>query len=161
MNWDQTSHEERIEFLRETPLFRRLAHGELSHLAFEANRGTAEPGTPLTRIGERGRYLYFIESGTVSISWHDQQEPVLLPARTGAMVGWSALVEPFTYTANTIAVDTCDLQRIGAGALLRIFDQRQDVGYEVMTAVAAIARERFSAAVDQLSASWTRAALIP
>ena len=149
--WDPEQHERKIGLLGESPLFRRLAYPDLSHLAFACELIAPARGTALTRAGEPGTHFYLVEAGEISIAWTRGSSRVEL-RRDRSLVGWSALVEPFTYSANAIAGDGCVALRLNTHEVLSILQQRPDVGFDVMAAVASIARSRFALAMERLSA---------
>ena len=144
--WDADTHQRKVEILAASPLFERLTRPELSHLAFGADLQTLPQGAVLTRLGQPGVHLYLVAKGTTALVWRADQRPHLVDRD---IVGWSALVEPYTYTATATAAGVCEALRLRADAVLGMLAQRTDVGYDVMRSVAAIARARFVEVANQ------------
>jgi len=149
-SWDTRTHQTKVAILLDSALFGRLGHSELSHLAFESELIWAPEGSTLTRQGEHGVHFYFLVQGTVRMTWNSAQEPRTLERVPGGMlIGWSALVEPYTYTAYTTAGEHCQLLKVGVPGVMEILRARADVGFDVMQGIAAIARARFGAAIGE------------
>ena len=157
-SWDTTTHQTKVAILRDSALFGRLGDSELSHLAFESELIWAPGGTVLTRQGEHGTHFYFLVRGAVRMTWNNAQEPRTLERMPGGtLLGWSALVEPYTYTADTTAGERCQLLKVGVPGVMEILRARADVGFDVMQGIAAIARARFGAAIGESSDPQTAA----
>lgn len=150
-------HEGKFALLRESPLFSRLARPDLSHIALQAEHLTIPPGGVLTSVGAAATFFYLFISGAVTVSWVGAVD---LQPQQVPFAGWAALVEPYRSSTSIVAFDECTVLRLRSRMLLDMFSHRPDVGYDVMRAVAAEARARLEATVQEVRELRRQAAAI-
>ncbi len=133
--------------LETCPLFRRLSTAELDVIATLAEPAPVSQGSTLFRRGDRAGRLYVVVSGLFRIDWnYDQQTAFALSsASTGDILGWASLVDPFIYVATAIAETESQVVCIGASEMLEFMRARPQAGYDIMTGIAAHARNRIEA----------------
>jgi CRP-like cAMP-binding protein len=83
------------------PFFSGLSDAVLDRLALLGSEAVFEAGAVVFRAGEPAAALYLVVEGWVDIVASEAESHHLLTAVTaGDVFGWSALVEPFVYTAS-------------------------------------------------------------
>ncbi|MBI2873085.1 MAG: cyclic nucleotide-binding domain-containing protein [Chloroflexi bacterium] len=102
--------------------------------------------------------IYVIERGRVQLcadvrlwSRHTTLCTIITTVETGGVFGWSALVEPNMATLSATTVGPCRLVAVHGQSLRRLLDEDPRMGYEVMTALAALVAQR-------LQATWAKLA---
>jgi CRP-like cAMP-binding protein len=92
------------ELLRRYPFFAGFTDLELKQLAMAAHEQALSEGEALFGEGQRADQLYFLIEGEVEILVQVDEKGLtqvsLSTLSAGEPLGWSALVEPHTYTAS-------------------------------------------------------------
>ncbi|HEX6113880.1 MAG TPA: cation:proton antiporter [Geminicoccaceae bacterium] len=98
------------ELVRQVPLFKSLAPGDLEKICQLLRPRFAVPGERLIRRGERGNEMYFISSGAVEVSVGKHR----LRLGRGDFVGELALLDEQRRRADVTALGYCQLLALGA-----------------------------------------------
>ena len=112
-------------------------------------------GTELFREGDPAKYFSIILAGEVSIQYllgNDELRTVdtLVP---GDLLGWSALIEPYRYTAIGTTTKDTELARIDGAKIRDLCDKDPLLGYRLTTQVARLLGHRLEGARIQLAAA--------
>lgn len=162
MTLEDLQQRHKVALLGESILFRRLSDHDLAIIAAHAQNLVVEPGAMLTERGEHAESLYLIHEGIVRIDYLNGDLPMeLAMVSSGDLLGWSSLVDPFKYTNTAVAATRCELVRIPAAPVLRFCDARPEVGYQLMSAIAVVARERYSSVLQHLAGLQPHSPLTP
>ena len=70
--------------------------------------------------------------------------------RPGEVVGWSGLVEPYTYTLSALAWESSRLIRIDAKILRKALDRYPTVGHSVMKRLSVVMSRRLRQITEAL-----------
>jgi CRP-like cAMP-binding protein len=82
------------------PFFAGLGDDSLDRLARLATYATLDAGAIVFRAGDPATTLYLVIEGWVDIvAGEDEPHQLLTAVTAGDVLGWSALVEPYRYTA--------------------------------------------------------------
>lgn len=82
------------------PFFAGLDNDALDRLALLADHVAFDAGTDVFRAGDPATALFLVTEGWIDILAGEEEPHQLLTAVTaGDVFGWSALVEPYVYTA--------------------------------------------------------------
>ena len=137
-----------VEKLRRFPLFSGLDLQTLTALAMAGHDTTVEAGTWLFLEGEKADSFYLIMNGTIDLKMsvnsgrHEQADLVRLTEYEA--FGWSALVQPHTYTLSALTDEDSHLLVIDSEKMLALMDQDSNVGYKLMTRMAETIRRRLT-----------------
>lgn len=138
-----------LEKLRRTPLFAGIAREVLKEVAMASEEIEIGGGERLICEGEPADALYVILSGAVELKVALDPEGAyhagLDTLRRGEVIGWSALVEPRTYTMGAFAVKTSRLAKLDGARLCQVMESNPEVGYLLMRRLAAIIASRLAA----------------
>lgn len=85
--------------IMESDLFKGVSQRFITRIANSAEERTYKKNSVIFEKGEQASYFYVLVAGDVHIEI-GQNEGTLAVRRTGEVFGWSALVEPYSYTAT-------------------------------------------------------------
>jgi len=142
----------KLEVLRKCDLFRALANEPLSVVERLCTAEEFEPGAIMCKQGAKADKIYVIEDGVAGIILEVGQltQRQVQAAANFDVVGWSALIEPYVFTATVKAVEKTRALAFNARELGRLLRDRTDIGYKVGPAVAYIVAKRLHHAYNQL-----------
>ena len=132
-----------LESLRDSAFFDVFDDEDLVALASEARRMSFRKGDRIVAEGEPSDRLYILVSGTVELSLLAPHSPNEMDPRLdashesitihrinepGALIGWSAMVEPFRCRATATALETTRVVAFERGAVESQCQQRPRFG---------------------------------
>ena len=134
------------ETLRRYPLFAGLDEEVLKQIAMLGDEQAVKAEAWLFREGDDAQTLYLVLDGAVSltINMDEKGERVeeVSTHGTGEVLGWSALVDPYTYTLGAQAAQDTRVAAIDALALRNLMDENPEAGYRCLQNVAKAMGER-------------------
>ena len=127
------------QVLKDCVLFSGLSDSELEKVASSAVEKQYEAGTTIFATGDNAEDLFVIQEGRVAVQ-------MTLPKTGGQasrritvdvvtkneIVGWSAIVEPYTYTLTAICLQNVKSLSISGNKLRQLLRDNHHIGYEVM-----------------------------
>ncbi|MEW6568947.1 MAG: cyclic nucleotide-binding domain-containing protein [Chloroflexota bacterium] len=142
------------ERLRRYPIFDGTPEDILRQVVALSRERAFEAGDRLFEEGSRATHLMLLDSGEVGIAHRlaDGKEVIVDSAAPGEMLGWSALMEPFMFTASGIARRRGVMLEINGEGLRRVCEANPGYGYHMMKEVAKTLRRRMQATRAQLAA---------
>lgn len=104
--------------------------------------------------GNPANYFMFLEEGEIDIVYRlaDDREVVVDSLVAGDSLGWSSLLDPYTYSTSGIARQDGVLIEIDGRGLQKLCDDKPAYGYQLLTHVARTLRSRLLASLVQLAA---------
>ena len=142
------------EVLRRYPYFAQISDESIKQLAMLAEEKRVPAGTIMFRGGDPAAHLSVILKGEVSIQYElgNGELRSVDSLVAGDLLGWSALVEPYRYTAIATAVQNLELASIDAAKLRELCERDPLLGFRLMTQVAKLLAHRLEGARVQLAA---------
>ncbi len=133
--------------LRELKIFEELNDRELEQIAKGAKIEELGPGATLTEAGAPANRLYLIVEGRVTVNVQGPQGKTIGADELGPgqVLGWSALVGPYIYTASGVTVEKSKLIVFSGSKLREIFEINNHIGYRVLKGMGAVISRRISA----------------
>jgi CRP-like cAMP-binding protein len=138
-----------IPFLSNVEILQGLNHEQLTEILKHCQEVEFQPGAKLFKQGEDAVYLWIVREGRVDLRFDSAASPsskehtISTIAEAGAF-GWSSFTSPNKYRLSGYCVDsTCKLIRIEREALKRLFEDDPNIGYVVISNIAAIVGTRF------------------
>lgn len=135
--------------LRESCLFAEVGERELERLARLAAEVHFERGTVIFSEDDAAEALYLLREGWVDVvnrsgpqGQHQQLVTTLAP---GDIFGWSAVVEPYRYTASVVCASPVTAIRLAGSELLALFDDDPRLGCLVFRQICRVISERLRA----------------
>ncbi|NUQ64209.1 MAG: cyclic nucleotide-binding domain-containing protein [Pirellulales bacterium] len=142
------------EVLRRYPYFATVSDESLKAVAQIADEGTVPAGTQMFSEGDTADALNIIIKGEVEIQYilgsGDRRTVDTLV--DGDILGWSALIEPYKYTAVCTTKKDTRLVAIHAQKLRDLCDRDPLLGYRLTNQIAKLLAHRLEGARVQLAA---------
>jgi CRP-like cAMP-binding protein len=138
-----------VERLRGFRLLNGLEEAELEQVAKIATEETFPAGTRLTEEGTAADRLYLFLDGRaeVRVGLPEGHEGVLDEVRAGEVLGWSAVMAPYRYTASAWAKEEVHAIVLRSEELRRLFDSEHHLGYCVVRNAGEIVARRYGRAI--------------
>jgi CRP/FNR family transcriptional regulator, cyclic AMP receptor protein len=142
------------ELLRRYPYFGGFGDESLRQLAMIAEEQHVDACTVLFREGDPAKWLSVILRGEVNIQYllgsgELRTVDTLVP---GDLLGWSAIIEPYKYTAIGTTTQPTALARLDAARLRQLCEADPLLGYRLTIQVAKLLAHRLEGARVQLAA---------
>jgi CRP-like cAMP-binding protein len=103
---------ESVMAIMESDLFKGVSQRFITRVAHGAEEQTYEKGAIVFTKGEDAEYFYVLSGGDVHVRIGKGEQATLAIDRPGEVFGWSALVEPYRYTATAQCVGETKVIRI-------------------------------------------------
>jgi CRP-like cAMP-binding protein len=141
------------EVLRRYPYFATVSEESLKAVAMIADERKVPTGTQLFSEGDPADAMNIIVRGEVSIQYvlGSGERRTVDTLVDGDILGWSALVEPYRYTAVGTASKDTQLVCIRSKDLRALCNRDPFLGYRLMTQIAKLLAHRLEAARIQLA----------
>jgi len=134
-----------VETLRSVEVFAGLEEGQLGRIASLCRGGSYRQGATIFNEGDEALEFYVVTSGRVAleIDLRPVAERPVIPTTLevvteGEAFGWSAVVEPHTYTTSARCATTCSVLAIKGEMLLKAMDNDPQLGYRLMKKLAQV-----------------------
>ena len=138
-----------IDFLDKVQIFQGLNREQLAEIIKYCEEAEFQPGTRIVRQGENALYLWIVKEGRVDLkhevadSASSEENTISSIPVTGAF-GWSCFTSPHEYRLSGYCTDqSCKLIKVERDGLRQLFEKDSDIGYIVMSNVAAVVGTRF------------------
>lgn len=118
------------EVLRRYPFFAFMSHEQLRDVAMLTDEITAGENEVLFAAGATAVALYFLRQGNVELHYvvvdergmEKRQDFLVGMINPGEILGISALIEPYEYTASAVVTEPSQLLKLDAVALRELCD---------------------------------------
>lgn len=143
-----------IEQLKKFKIFKELNERELELIANIAKEETDEAGARIFEEKALARNLYLILEGKIEIKIHcagDERVVVIDQIEPGEIFGWSAVTEPYTFTAAAWTLEKTKLIVLKGERLKELFEKNNHLGYRVVKEIASVISRRLKAAESKLA----------
>lgn len=146
---------QRIEFLRDIPIFAGVEASTLEEIAAETAEVTLPPGVLIFREKQPGHEMFIIHSGSVEVIKHlgEPCETTLAVLQPRDFFGEMAIIECGARSASVRAVKRAELFTIKASHLHALFKHRPD---QYAIVILNIARD-MSRRLRALDENWSEA----
>ena len=140
-----------IDTLKSSKLFEGFEAHHLKKIADLCRGGSFREGTMVFKDGDEAAELYVLTEGKVALEINVRpvaDRPAMPCAMEvvskGEAFGWSALVEPHTYTLSARCMTNCTVLAIKADMLQKLIADDPSLGYELMKRLARLIRLRLT-----------------
>jgi len=144
-----------IQILKEFGLFKGLGNSELSQIAKLCHERSLDDGASCFVQGNKATEIHLCRSGKVNIvvKIHEPwgMEVMVHTAKAGEVFGWSALVEPYIYTASARCDGKIEEIYIKGSELIDLFEQSPHIGYNLMSNLSAGISSRLTETREKLT----------
>ena len=138
-----------IDFLENVQIFNGLDREQLAEILQHCEKVYFDPGTRIFEQGEDARYLWIVEKGRVDLRFEvaagaSATEATISSISERGAFGWSSFTAPHQYRLSGYCTSQgCKLIKVSRDGLRRLFEKDPDIGYVVMSNVAAVVGTRF------------------
>ena len=125
---------------RESDLFKGVSQRVISEIGKSSEEVSLEKDAVIFRADEDAYYLYVLVEGEVDIVVLEKENMHFKVIRPGEIFGWSALVEPYTYSAMARCVVNTKAIRIARDSIENTVKRHPDEGliiYKHLTGIIA------------------------
>jgi len=137
--------------IMEADLFKGVSQRFITRIANSAEEEAFKRGSIIFKRGEEATNFYVLASGDVHIEIGGMsKEETLAIDRTGEVFGWSAMVEPYKYTATARCVRDTKVIKISRDILETAIKEHPGEGLAVLKNLTAIIAGRLRYAHQQL-----------
>jgi CRP-like cAMP-binding protein len=132
------------KYLQDFPCFRDLSEEQLKAIAQITDAICYLPGQALFEEGQPGKRLFFLVKGDVEVFYNiGEAGRVHVDTVSGEeVVGCSALVEPYTYTATERSLTEVEVLEVDAVALRELMQKDCRLGYSLQRYIIRVLMER-------------------
>ena len=145
--------------LVESELFQGLTPDQVDRLASLATTVTAEPKDHLFKSGEAASHFYVVLQGEIEFhmdvpAWWGIDTPhrKVSTAKPGQILGWSALVEPYTYSLTAICTEKATLARFDGAQTIALIEAEPHMGRVLLARALHVVSRRFHTLAEAIMA---------
>jgi CRP-like cAMP-binding protein len=142
-----------LETLRQFDIFKDLTDAELENIQSIAKLERFKANTRVFEEDSLAVKMYLVLKGRVEIRLRKAAGfmPITIDVvGPGEIFGWSAVTNPFTFTAGAWTVADTELISLNGEVLRKLFKINNHLGYKVMMQIAAVISKRFRALSKKL-----------
>jgi CRP-like cAMP-binding protein len=136
--------------IMESDLFRGVSQRFITRIANGAEEVSYRKGAVIFERGAEASHFYVLASGHVNIEVGEAQE-ALAVSRRGEVFGWSALVEPYRYTATAGCSRDTQVIKVSRDILEAAIKEHPSEGIAVLKNLIGIIAGRLRYAYRQLA----------
>ena len=136
--------------INESDLFKGVSQRFITKVANAAEEETLKKNAVIFKKGEKATHFYVLVSGDVHIDIGETDKATLAVNRPGEVFGWSALVEPYVFTAVARCAQETKLIKVSRDVLELAIKDHPDEGLAVLKNLTRIIAGRLRYAYRQL-----------
>jgi len=133
-----------VDELWKFDVFKGLTEGEVKALSDICGKVDIKKGQFVFREGEEARDLFILLEGRVSMLFEvgRGREAVVHTVNEGEAFGWSALVQPYRFTATAKALEDSTVVAVDGPELKKFMDKDCYLGFVIMEKLAELISSR-------------------
>ena len=131
-----------LDTVQESELFRGVSQRVMSEIGKSSEEITYKKDSIIFNADETAHYIYELVEGNVDIMMLEKDVVHLTASRTGQIFGWSALVEPFVYTASAKCASDAKVIRISKDSIENVIKRHPEEGLVILQHLAGIISKR-------------------
>ena len=146
-----------LEFLENVQVFKELNDDQLTRIQTYCREAKFSRGDKIFATGEKPQYLWVVMEGQVALQWATPGRSALPESTISRLsetmtFGWSSLVPPYTYRLSAYcATRSCKVMQVDRDALINLFEQDAEIGYQVMLKLLSVVGSRFLNLQDEVA----------
>jgi CRP-like cAMP-binding protein len=144
-----------VDALKEYKLFSSLDNSRLTAIAEFCHTRSLKDNTICFSQGNKSSELHLLRSGKIDILMRVHEpwgmELKVHTANPGEVYGWSALVEPYLYTASAKCIGDVEEIYVKGADLEKLFKKDPAMGYTVMRNLSALISSRLTESREKLT----------
>ena len=142
----------KAQVLKKCDLFKHLNNEQISIIEKMCTEETFEPGTVICKQDKKSDKIYVVEDGLVGIILEvgPLSQRQVQSASTHDVFGWSAMIEPFVYTATVKAVKKTTALAFSGKNLVDLYATKPEIGCLISRGLTYVVARRLLEAYTQL-----------
>jgi CRP-like cAMP-binding protein len=142
----------KAQVLKKCDLFRNLNDEQLSVIEEMCTSEAFEPGTIICKQDKKGEKVYVVEDGLVGIILEvgPLSQRQVQSASKYDVFGWSAMIEPFRYTATVKAIKKTTALAFSGKKLHDLYMTRPEIGCLIFKGLNSVVARRLHESYTQL-----------
>lgn len=139
--------------LKRFSIFKYLTDEKLSLIAEIADEQDYDANTEIFRQKSPAKNLYLLLEGRVVIKLKcsDERMVVIDEIKPGEIFGWSAITDPYTFTASAWTTESSKVIIVYGQLLRRLFEDDKEIGFYIVDEIATLVGRRFRALEAKLA----------
>jgi CRP-like cAMP-binding protein len=131
-----------VEAIEESDLFKGVSKEFLHEIGKAGEVKHYKRASFIFHANEKARYVYQLIEGTIDIMMAEKEIIHFTVTRPGEIIGWSALVEPYMYTATAKCTSDTRVVRISRESLEKIIMKHPSDGLAILKHLTGIISHR-------------------
>ncbi len=128
------------ERLKNAEIFKDLSFAELQKIAPICTELDFKKDDLVLARNEQAENFYILKKGSIELQFPNGTTVPL--NRPGALIGWSALVSPYTYIGTIRCLEDCQFLAFRSKKFLELITAETAIGLKVMNQIASVISER-------------------
>jgi CRP-like cAMP-binding protein len=131
-----------LDTIQESELFKGVSQRVISEIGKSSEELTYKRDSIIFNADEKAQYIYELVEGSVDIAMVEKDVVHLTANRTGQIFGWSALVEPYEYSASAKCASDTKVIRISKDSIEDAIKRHPAEGLAILYHLAGIISKR-------------------
>ena len=131
-----------LDSIQESELFRGVSQRVINEIGKNGEELTYRKDFTIFNAGEEAWHLYELVEGNVDIVMPERSVVHLKATQAGQIFGWSALVEPFLYTASAKCASDTKVIRLSRDSIETAIKRHPEEGLAILQHLAGIIAKR-------------------
>jgi CRP-like cAMP-binding protein len=131
-----------LDTIQESELFKGVSQRIMSEIGKSSEEMTYKKDSIIFNAEDEAQYIYELVEGSVDILMLEKDVVHLTASRTGQIFGWSALVEPFVYTASARCASNAKVIRLSKYSIENAIKRHPEEGLAILQHLAGIISKR-------------------
>ena len=131
-----------LDTIQESELFKGVSQRVIGEIGRSGEEMIFKKDSIMFNAGEEARYLYELIERNVDIMMLERDVVHLSATRAGQIFGWSALVEPYLYTASAKCATDARVIRIARDSIENAIKKHPAEGLAILQHLAGIISKR-------------------
>lgn len=136
--------------IKESDLFKGVSQRFITKIANNSEEETFKKNSIIFKTGEKAPHFFVLAEGAIDISLGKREGAHMSVSKPGEIFGWSALVEPYIYTANARATKETRVIKISRDLIDQAISEHPTEGLAVLKNLTGIIAQRLRYAYKSL-----------
>jgi len=128
--------------IKESDLFKGVSQRFITRIANNSEEENFKKNEVIFKSGEKASHFFVLVEGSIDISLGKRESAHMSVSKPGEIFGWSALVEPYVYTANAKATKDTKVIKISRDFIEQVIGEHPTEGLAVLKNLTGIIAQR-------------------
>jgi CRP-like cAMP-binding protein len=136
--------------IKESDLFKGVSQRFITKIANNSEEASFKRNSTIFKAGEKASHFFVLMEGAIDISLGRKESAHMSVSKPGEVFGWSALVEPYVYTANAKATKETRVIKVSRDLIEQAIGEHPAEGLAVLKNLTGIIAQRLRYAYKSL-----------